>query len=409
MEITLKNMNFYLFEKLNELLENGIFEKRKVILFGINSSSYCTKNYLEKKGIQVDAFIDNDRKKCEEMNNAIDYVIKNHLDAESYHAIEKRLIRAYQPEELLKDKLEDVVILIASKYYSDMCRQLNAFGYEENLQIFQTVNFYDLNHILDIAEVSKDMHEIEVREIKKIQLQLLRKLKQACEENHLRYYLCGGTLLGAVRHKGYIPWDDDIDVAMPLEDYKNLIRILQKDESYMTLSVYTHADSYYNFFMKMIDNSTLMKSWEYPFLLTSGVSIDIFPLFGLPNKKEDVEYFYHKIRRLNMDFIRSYIESVQEDKETKERRRKLQEEIIAMMEQYDFDQSKNIGYLLSKYKEKEIMKRSIYQDQLMLEFEKEKFAVASGYKEYLKILFKNYMELPPEKERYNTHNYKVFQ
>ena len=80
-----------------------------------------------------------------------------------------------------------------------------------------------------------------------------------------------------------------------------------------------------------------------------------------------------------------------------------------MMEKYNFDTSEKIGYLLSKYKEVEIMDRNIYSEQIEVEFEGRKFKAAQGYDEYLKIMFgENYMELPPESERFTTHNFRAF-
>ena len=67
-------------------------------------------------------------------------------------------------------------------------------------------------------------------EIKQIELNLLLKLDEICKKYKLRYYLCGGTLLGAVRHKGFIPWDDDIDVLMPREDFEKLLRLEKKQK-----------------------------------------------------------------------------------------------------------------------------------------------------------------------------------
>ena len=74
------------------------------------------------------------------------------------------------------------------------------------------------------------MKRVTPEELKTIQLDLLQKTADFCEQNGLRYFLCGGTLIGAVRHKGFIPWDDDIDIVMPRKDYERL-RTIWKNES----------------------------------------------------------------------------------------------------------------------------------------------------------------------------------
>lgn len=408
MEFKLENLNGYMYQKLDEFIEKGIFLNKRVILFGLNSTSYCMKRYLENKGISIFAYIDNDSKKREEANDIIDFQLKRHISEKLfYELISKQFIRAYKPEELLTDYQENVLILIASKYYVEMSHQLQNLGYIEHQDYLQVVNFFDLENIMESSSV-EGLTEISPKEMRDVQLNILRYLKKVCTENNLRYFLCGGTLLGAVRHKGYIPWDDDIDVFMPLSDYKKLIDLLKDDERYTTLSIFQQKDDFYNFFMRMIDKKTVMKSWEYPFLMTSAVNIDVFPIHGLPKKREDIDFFYNRIRKLNLQFISRFIEDTGDNDEIIKERHFILNEVIQMMEQYDFDESETIGFLLTKYREREIMPRIIYQDLIEIEFEHEKFLAPSGYHEYLTRLYGDYMELPPEHARYTTHNYKAY-
>ena len=99
------------------------------------------------------------------------------------------------------------------------------------------------------------MEKIKSNEIKQIELDILKYIKRQCEKYNLRYYLAYGTLLGAVRHKGFIPWDDDIDIHMPREDYGKFIELEHNnpDSKYRILSPKYNKDYYYSF-AKMIDN-----------------------------------------------------------------------------------------------------------------------------------------------------------
>lgn len=405
--MVIENINKYLFEKIYELISNRLLDGKKIILFGLNTSSYATKTYLEENGYNIDAYIDNDERKCNEHNDIIDTDVLRIMSVQDYKS--SKFVRAFSPDELLTEFDDNVVILIASKYYVQMKEQLEKLGYKEEKHIFKTADFYDLDNILKDGEWMEGLYELSIEEVKEKQLQLLERFANICDENKLRYYLCGGTLLGAIRHKGYIPWDDDIDVAMPMQDYLKFIEIAGEIKDVEAVNIYKYPNNYYNFFMRLVDKNTIMKSWEYPFLMTSGVNIDIFPLMGLPKYSDDIMKFYNKMRKLNTKFIESFIECSGNNERILNRRQNIRNTIISMMEQYLFDECEKIGYILSKYKEIEIMDRNIYSEQIEVEFENRRFKAAKGYDEYLKILFgKNYMELPSENERFTTHNFRAF-
>ena len=407
MELKLENLNKLMFDKLETLILDKKLQGKKIILFGLNSTSFAIKKYLEKNGINISAYIDNDLYKLEEMNRIQKYTIKNIVNHTAFELMKEHSIKVMKPEEIAYFNKEEVIILIASKYYQEMKAQLEEIGYQEDVHIHKVIDFYMLDEILGQEKNLKNSQAMTIDEVKSTQLEILKKLKNVCNTHGLRYYICGGTLLGAVRHKGYIPWDDDVDVVMPMPDYKKLIELLNADPKYTTLSAFQQPEIAYFFFMKMIDKDTILRSWEYPFLLTSGVGIDIFPLFGLPEGDEKISQFYKQIRYLNTEFINTYLEDFADD-ENEKYRLEIQAKIINMMEKYLFDESMMIGYVLSKYKEKEIMPRSIYQSNLEIEFEGIKLSAAEGYQQYLSILFYNYMELPPINQRYNTHNFIAY-
>lgn len=404
--IVIENINKFLFEKLDALIEEGMFEDRHIILFGLNTSSYSTKNYLATKGYSIYAYVDNDERKRKDANKAIADVMSHHMNMSP--KLESDFVRCYTPEELLSEYDDKAVILIASKYYNSMREQLQKLGYQEGKHIIKTVDFYGLDKVLEDQEWETNMQRLGDAEVRNIQIEIMEHVKEMCRENNLRYFISGGTLIGAVRHGGYIPWDDDIDFVMPIPDYKKLIELFEDDERYEVLTIYNHPDDYFNFFTRIIDKTTVMKTWEYPFLMTSGVNVDLFPLMGLPDSAYERIQFYDKIRELNTQFISTFIEYNIDQNAVLEQRAYLRDTIIAMMEQYNYDESEYIGYIISKYREKEIMPRSIYEGSVELPFENTMFHAAVGYKEYLKILFGDYMKLPPEKERYSQHNFVAY-
>lgn len=371
-----------IYARLEELIAVGALEGKKIVLFGLNSSSYVVRDYLQEK-YKILAYIDNNKEK---------------------RAQSEEKIPAYSPEELAELFDKDVAILITSKYYAEMKKQLEELGYEEDVQFFRIIDVHNLEQYVDFSDVT-DMREISKEELKQVQMRLLRMTKQICEEHQLRFYLTGGTLLGAIRHKGYIPWDDDIDIVMPMKDYRKFMDIVNEGSEYQVLNAYDHPEQFHSYYSRLVCPGTNIKTWDYPYIESLGINIDIFPLYGVPEETEEAERFADEMEKLHVKFIEEFIKYP----EPTARYYELQKEILAMMDRYTFDESTNIAYLLSRHKKKEIMPAKIYDRAIMAEFEGELFPIPEGYDEYLTRLFgAAYMELPPEKDRYSVHNYKAF-
>lgn len=131
------------------------------------------------------------------------------------------------------------------------------------------------------------MKKLELSEIKQIEFDILKKFAQFCDENHLCYTLAYGTLLGCIRHNGFIPWDDDIDVFMLRDDYNQLL--LMKDNferQFENLSFKNLGDKNYPFaFLKITDNTTVVAEKEIEPEYRYGIWIDVFPLDKISNNK----------------------------------------------------------------------------------------------------------------------------
>ena len=98
------------------------------------------------------------------------------------------------------------------------------------------------------------MKELTLQELKRIEFEILEKFDAFCKENNIRYFLAFGTLLGAIRYKKFIPWDDDIDILVPREDYDKMLRIFKDDERYRPLSFEKNSD--FLFLAKLCDMTT---------------------------------------------------------------------------------------------------------------------------------------------------------
>lgn len=407
--VSVHNYNSILYENLDRLVEGGSLTNKKIVLFGLNSSSYATKDYLEKKGLKIYAYIDNNAKKLLDIEEFIDDTLRHHLSSKDYDEADRKFVRAYKPESLLEPFDDNAVILIASKYYPSMLLQLEKMGYKENVHVFKTVDFYGLDEILKRETDIVGKRELTTEEIRAKQLELVAYIVDVCEKNELNYYMTGGTLLGAVRHKGYIPWDDDIDLTIPMPDYRKMIDIMIADDKYDVYTMYNNPENCNAFYMRLIDRGTIRKSWGFPHLTTSGVDIDIFPLIGMPDNANERQAFFDRLRRL---VSRYYLISVETEEVTEailNKKKKIREEVLEMIEKYNFYESEYGGYILSKYWERDIMPTSVYYGKIEMPFEDTTLIAPTGYKEYLERIFGDFMKLPPEKEQYVTHNYKIYE
>ncbi|MFR5682857.1 MAG: phosphorylcholine transferase LicD [Clostridia bacterium] len=129
-----------------------------------------------------------------------------------------------------------------------------------------------------------------LEEIKSIQLDILSQVANYCDRNGLRYFLAYGTLLGAVRHKGYIPWDDDIDIMMPRPDYMQFINSFNNEKCALRVGSHYLDKNYPYVIAKVYDTSTLCKEnidVEY----SIGINIDVFPIDGLPETERSFRNF----------------------------------------------------------------------------------------------------------------------
>ena len=160
------------------------------------------------------------------------------------------------------------------------------------------------------------MREEKLNTVRQHELEIFQEFDRLCTQNGLKYYVIAGTLLGAVRHKGFIPWDDDIDVAMPRKDYERLGEICRRElgEAFFFQSVDTDPDYPY-LFNRLRKNGTEVDELAFRRItMHKGVYIDIFPLDGCPAKDWSGKLFFKWVEQLhcavmaaaNPDFVCGY-------------------------------------------------------------------------------------------------------
>lgn len=266
--------------------------------------------------------------------------------------------------------------------------------------------------------------------VKKIQGEILvifAEFKRICEKHNLRYFAIGGTCIGAVRHHGFIPWDDDLDVAMPYEDYLRFIDITSK-ELKAPFGLYTpkeHKPYIYNFIKLQNTETTLIETncTSFPDRYT-GIYIDIMPLYGLPKGKKNQDKYQdicdkwlraNRTIRLPYSYGESILSKIYWIYHLPTRLTKPYSYYTDLLHEtfkdFRFDESDKIlfGWRRKPSKRytsityKSMFNYADFSESIQVPFEDTSIRIPCGYDSYLKADFGNYMELPPVEKRIPGH------
>ena len=263
------------------------------------------------------------------------------------------------------------------------------------------------------------MKEMTIDEVKQIQLNILDVVDQFCSKFGIRYSMAYGTLLGAIRHKGYIPWDDDVDLIMPRPDYERFIHTFNAySENYYVIAPELNWD-YYAPYANVCDKRTLLVEGISTHRgIEIGAKIDIFPMDGVPTdnreylKEATRMQFYrralnHKrgslrkifttsfgvyIRRLFFRIITCYMSYSD-----------IQKKIHRLATSYSFEEMEYADVMVFNLHFATRCKSSVFKETQKMQFEDREYEAIIAYDDFLHIVYGDYMMLPPEKSRKSNH------
>lgn len=262
------------------------------------------------------------------------------------------------------------------------------------------------------------MQRITMQEIRDRELKLLIEFSKFCDKNNLIYVLAGGTLLGAIRHRGFIPWDDDIDVMMPRSDYNRLIALNNKTNELEIRTISNESSCIP--FAKVIDAKT-MTSNEYAGIDNAdSLWIDIFPIDGLPCDWKKVKKIYRDIkflRKCHGVTLSKFGTGTTKVKSIGKAILYVPLKIIGSFQfarwidnycqKIKFEESDYVGGISWGYGPQERMPKKEWLERVKVEFEGHEFWAPGCWDLYLRNLYGDYMKLPPEEKRI-THNMVVY-
>ena len=262
------------------------------------------------------------------------------------------------------------------------------------------------------------MRKIDLSELRAIQLDILSEVDEFCKKNGIRYSLWAGTLLGAVRHKGFIPWDDDIDLMMPRDGYDRFAREFRSEKS--VLQDLRNDPNVIECFLKVYRKNTRMIDTQFGRNLW-GIYIDIFPIDGVPDSyreqcnriiklKEQLPRvcpFYktvphnkalwfakYVIKRIAFPFYGSVLD--------------IKKKIETIAKSTPFETSSYAGVILGELGDREVVKKSVFDTYVDMPFEGKMFPAIKEFDIYLRALYGDYMKLPPVEQRVSHHPYDSY-
>ena len=269
------------------------------------------------------------------------------------------------------------------------------------------------------------MREMSTSDIQQVALSILRDVHDFCVENDIKYTLQGGSLIGAIRHKGFIPWDDDIDVAMPRPDYDRFVAGYKSKQGFKLFCRENDKNVYLSFArvceMEKTYVSDSFSPWsEYK----TGVWIDIFPLDGAEDDLQECKRrvnnmkkvwllgtmlrhsratiaiqsgLKNKLKQIGRKFLSLFVSSSIYDKH------------ISMCRKLDWNrQNYYSNFAFLGYGVRERHSKHVLDEVVLVPFEDDKFFIMGGYDEALKEKYGNYMELPPVEKRQCGHSFNKY-
>lgn len=266
------------------------------------------------------------------------------------------------------------------------------------------------------------MRKIEIEETREILLSLMDDIHAFCEKYGIKYYLAFGTLLGAVRHNGFIPWDDDIDIHMPRPDYDRFIELYSIEGKNVLLDNRLNENYKYPY-AKLYKKGTLIIERGANVGVDVGIFVDIFPLDALGNSEKEAKKLMRKIYpyvilnlsllvdqwRDNISFVKNFaIWNLHNVALIMGGHKKLLKKMNEIVRSYDYNESTYVGEFIDEVQYKRIIVKKLLETRVLHVFEDRQYYIPVGYDKILTDFYGDYMTPPPPEKQVLTHGLEAY-
>lgn len=263
------------------------------------------------------------------------------------------------------------------------------------------------------------MKQLSREELKNVQLDLLKVVDKFCRDNNIKYFLAYGTLIGAIRHKGFIPWDDDIDLMMKREDYDKFISLFPHkgtDKNPYYVGAIEIDDNYPYPFAKIQNCKTAIDE-ELDYNYDMGCNIDLFPIDNMPDDQNKGKRVMKKTLILEKILWVKALRIIKRRGILKNAFLAISHLVLSVIpmksllkainknaRQYSRINSNTVGLVTSYMPSMSYhIDKSLFDDAIDVDFEGYQFMAPKEYDKLLRILYGDYMQLPPEEQRIPKH------